>query len=378
MDFTLTEEQQIFRDSVARFVAEAYDFQRRRAIVVEGPGFLEEHWARFAELGWLAAPFPETYGGLGGGADEIMVTMEQFGRGLVVSPYLSTILLGGHLVLFAGSEAQKAAILPRIAAGELRLAFTYAEPQAHYDLNDVATTARRDGDGWILDGAKAVVFQAESAQMLIVSARSAGGRRDAEGIGLFMVETGAPGVSMCHYRTQDGGSASEVAFDGVRVAAEAVLGDPEGALPVIERVADHANAALCAEAAAIMWEIQERTVDYHKTREQFGQPLSKFQALQHRLVDLYAKCQLAQSMAYDATCALAIEDAGARRRAVSGAKFEIARYGRDAGQEGVQLHGGIGMTDDFIIGHYFKRLTMINATFGDAAYHLARYRAQAA
>ena len=378
MDFSLTNEQKIFQESVTRFVASEHDFMARRKILKAEAGYLPEHWATFAELGWLAAPLPEEHGGLGGSPVETMVVMEQFGRGLVVGPYLGTVVLGGTLLNAGGSDAQKAELLPAVAEGSLRLAFAYVEPQARYDLHDVTTTARKDGDGYRIDGHKGVVLYAATADKIIVPARTAGGQRDEDGITLFLVDADAVGLHARHYATQDGGRASEFTFDGVRVGADAVIGAPDGALPIIEEAIDHGIAAVCAEASGIMWAIYEQTLEYHKTREQFGQTLGKFQALQHRLVDVYMKCELSQSMAGAAAVGVTESDPTERKRAASAAKFEIAKYGRDVGQEGVQLHGGIGMTDELIIGHYFKRLTTINSTFGDGAHHLARYRALSA
>ncbi len=378
MDFSLTDEQKIFQESVTRFVASEYDFRNRRKILKTEAGHLPEHWAKFAELGWLAAPLPEEHGGLGGSPVETMIVMEQFGRGLVSSPYLGTVVLCGTLIGAGGSDAQKAALLPAVADGSLRLAFAFVEPQARYDLHDVTTTARKDRDGYSIDGHKGVVLHAATAEKIIVPARTAGGQRDEDGITLFLVDADAVGLRARHYATQDGGRASELSFDGVRVGADAAIGAPDGALPIIEEAIDHGIAAVCAEASGIMWAIYEQTLEYHKTREQFGQSLGKFQALQHRMVDVYMKCELSQSMAGAAAVGVTESDAAERKRAASAAKFEIAKYGRDVGQEGVQLHGGIGMTDELVIGHYFKRLTTINSTFGDGAHHLARYRALSA
>jgi alkylation response protein AidB-like acyl-CoA dehydrogenase len=374
MDFSLSEAQTIFRDSVARFVADEYPFATRQRIVAEEPGYREAHWRRFAELGWLAASLPEQHGGLGGSAVETMLLMEQFGRGLVMTPYLTTVVLSGNAVLLGGSERQRAALLPAIGQGRLKLSLAFAEPQSRYDLFDVRTRARKRGGGYVLEGHKSVVLYAETADKLIVSARTAGGVRDAGGISLFLIERNAPGVELRGYPTQDGGRASEVRLAGVRAAAEDLLGPAGEALPILERVVDHAIAAVCAEAVGAMWSVYEQTLAYHKTREQFGQKLGSFQALQHRLVDVYMKCQLAQSMVYEATLNLDDPDPRARARAVSSAKFEIGKYARDVGQEGVQLHGGIGMTWDVAVGHHLKRITLIGASFGDSSYHLRRYR----
>lgn len=374
MDFSLSEEQKIFRDSVARFIAEEYPFDKRQARVAEEPGFSEAHWRRFAELGWLGAALPERCGGLGGTPVETMLLAEHFGRGLVMSPYLATVVLGANAVLHGGREDQRRALLPEVAEGRLKLAFACAEPGSRYDLHHVGTRARREGEGYVIDGHKAVVFYAACADRIVVSARTGGALRDPEGLSLFLVDAKAGGLEARHYPTHDGGRASELRFDGVRVDAGELLGEAGGALPVIERVADHAIASLCAEAVGAMWAVYEQTLAYLKTREQFGRTLGRFQALQHRMVDVYMKCELAQSMVYEATLHLDSPDATARRRAASSAKYEIGRNARDVGQEGVQLHGGIGMTFELPIGHYLKRITMINASFGDPRHHLRRYQ----
>ena len=374
MDFSLSEEQKIFRDSVARFVAEEYPFDKRQALVAEEPGFSEAHWQRIAELGWLAAALPEACGGLGGTPVETMLLAEHFGRGLVMNPYLATVVLGANAILYGGNKEQRRALLPEVAEGRLKLAFAYAEPQSRYDLHHVATRARRDGEGYVIDGDKAVVFHAACADRIVVCARTGGEVRDPEGLSLFLVDPKAKGLEARHYPTQDGGRASELRFDGVRVGAEDLLGEAGGALPVVERVVDHAIASVCAEAAGAMWAVYEQTLAYFKTREQFGQTLGRFQALQHRMVDIYMKCELAQSMVYEATLHLDSPDATARRRAASSAKYEVGHNARDVGQEGVQLHGGIGMTFELPIGHYLKRITMINASFGDPRHHLRRYQ----
>lgn len=373
MDFSLSEEQSIFRDSVARFLSESYPFERRQELVAAGDGYAEDHWRAFAELGWLALPIPEAYDGLGGSPQETMVLMEQFGRHLVVSPYLATVLLSGQLVLEAGSEAQKAELLPALAAGALKLAFAYAEPQAHYDLTDVETRAVARGDGYTIDGRKSVVLYGCAADRLIVLARTGGAARDRAGLSLFLVDPAAPGLTARHYRTQDGGRASDLLFDSVRVGGDTLLGALGAAAPMVERVADLAMVALAAEAVGAMWAVYERSLDYVKTRTQFGQALGTFQSLQHRLVDLYMNCQLGQSIAQGAVLTVSSAEPGDAARAVAAAKYKVGDCARRVGQEGVQLHGGIGMTMDLPIGHYLKRLTMINATLGDPRHHLRRY-----
>ncbi len=373
MDFTFSDEQTMFQESVRRFLADEYGFDKRRAILAEDHGFRPAHWQSFAELGWLAAPFPEALGGLGGSPVETMLLMELFGRNLVVGPYLATVVLGGQTVLLTGDSAQQEAVLPAVAGGEMKLALAFAEPRSRYDLADVSTRATADGAGYVLEGQKAVVFYAATADKIIVTARSAGDRRDPGGITFFLVDADAPGLGARHYRTQDGGSASELTLDRVRVGPEAVLGAPGAALPVLETVLDHGIGAVCAEAGGAIWAVYEQTLDYLKQRKQFGQTIGSFQAIQHRMVDVYMKCQLAQSMVYEVTDALSGDDPGRRRRAAAAAKYEVGRAADHVGKEGIQLHGGMGMMDEMPLGHHFKRITMINASFGDPSHHLRRY-----
>ncbi|MFZ4532531.1 MAG: acyl-CoA dehydrogenase family protein [Alsobacter sp.] len=372
MDFDLTEEQSLLRDSVTRLLADAYDFDARKTITASPEGRSPAVWARFAEMGLLGLPFAEADGGFGGGPVETMIVMEAFGAALVVEPYLATVVLGGGFLRAAGSATQKEALIPGIVAGERLLAFAQTERQARYDLCDIATTARRSGDGWMLEGSKGVVQHGDSADMLVVSARTAGGQRDSDGIGLFLVPADAPGVERRGYPTQDGMRAAEITFSGVQVGPDAVLGDPEGGLAVIARVVDEAMAALCAEAVGAMAQSQALTLDYVKTRQQFGTAIGQFQALQHRAADMFVALEQARSMAMFATMMAHEPDADARSRAVAAAKVQTGRSGRFVGQQAVQLHGGVGMTMEYRIGHYFKRLAMIDTLFGDADHHLAR------
>ena len=326
-----------------------------------------------AELGWLGVTVPEACGGIGGGPVETMVLMEAFGAGLVVEPFFPSVVLGGSLVAMAGSEAQQQAVLPALVAGELKLAFAWVEGQSGYDLFDVETRAERRDGGYVLNGAKGVVLGAPTAGRLIVSARTAGASRDRDGIGLFLVDRDAGGVKLREYRTVDGLRAAEVAFENVAVDGGAVLGDPQGALPVIEAVAERAVAALCAEAVGAMDAVVRGTAEYLRTRKQFGRPIGAFQVLQHQLADMWMESEEARSMTYVATLRIDDPDPGLRAKAISGAKHLIGRYGRLIGQRAVQLHGGMGMTEEMRVGHYFKRLTMIDVMFGDEAYHLKRY-----
>ena len=373
MDFSLNEEQRILKDSADRFVREHCSFDRRRALVSDEPGYSEENWRRMAELGWLGACVPEVCGGIGGGPVETMLLMEAFGAGLVPEPYFPSVVLGGNLVATAGSEAQKQALLPALAAGDLKLAFACVEAQAGYDLFDVETTAERRDGGYVVNGAKGVVLGAPTADRIIVCARTAGGSRDRDGIGLFLVDRIAGGVQLRGYRTVDGLPAAEVAFENVMVDEDATLGDPQGAWPTIEAVAERAVAALCAEAVGAMDVIVNSTAEHLKTRRQFGRPIGTFQVLQHQFADMVIASEEARSMTYAATLRLEGSDPALRAKTVSGAKHVIGRNGRLIGQRGIQLHGGMGMTEEVGVGHYFKRLTMIDLTFGDHAYHLRRY-----
>jgi pimeloyl-CoA dehydrogenase small subunit len=370
MDFDLNDEQRLLKDSVERLISERYDFEQRKQFAQTHDGWSREMWAQYAELGLLGLPFAEQYGGFGGGPTETMIVMEAFGRGLVLEPYLATVILGGGLLRHAGSEAQKSRLLPEIAEGKLRLAFAHAERQSRYELADIATTARKDGAGWRLDGEKSLVLHGDAADTLIVSARVEGSRRDRSGIGLFLIDAGANNVTRRGYPTQDGLRAAEIAFSGAW--AEDVLGTPDRMLPAIERVVDEAIAALCAEAIGVMSAMHELTLDYLKTRRQFGRAIGEFQVLQHRSVDMLVALEQARSMALFATMMAAEGDAAERHRAMAAAKVQIGRSGRQIGQEAIQLHGGIGMTMEYKVGHYFKRMTMIELMFGDADTHLAK------
>jgi pimeloyl-CoA dehydrogenase small subunit len=369
MDFDLTDEQRLLKDSVERLIADHYAFEQRKKYMAEPAGWSTAVWNQYAELGLLGLPFEETLGGFGGGAVETMIVMEAFGRGLVLEPYFATVILGGGLLRRAGSEALRAALVPQIVAGNLKLAFAHVERQSRYDLADVATTARKDGDGYVLDGAKSVVLHGDCADKLLATARVSGARRDRDGIGLFLVDADAPGVTRRGYPTQDGLRAAELTLSGVRVAADAVLSD--NALPAIEHVVDEAIAALCAEAVGTMQAMHETTLEYLKTRQQFGRPIGSFQVLQHRSVDMLVALEQARSMAMFAAVMAGEEDASERRRAIAAAKVQIGRSGKHIGQEAIQLHGGIGMTMEYSVGHYFKRMTMIDMLFGDADAHLA-------
>ncbi len=371
MDFDLTDEQRMLSESVNRLVTHAYgDFEQRKGYRAEARGFADANWAALAEMGLLGLPFDEADGGFGGGPVETMIVMEAFGRGLVLEPFLATVVLAGGLLRRAGSEAQRAAILPSVVEGSMVLAFAHQERQARHDLHDVATTARRDGEAWVLDGAKGVVLAGDSADRIIVSARSSGARRDRDGISLFLLDPATPGVTRRGYATQDGLRAAELVLEGVRVPADALLGQEGQALPLIELVVDEANAALCAEALGAMDVLRDLTVDYLKQRQQFGQAIGNFQALQHRAADMLVATEQARSMAMYAAMMVQSGDAAARRTALSAAKALVAKLADQLGKDAIQLHGGIAMTEEYKAGHYFKRLTMIGTLFGDVDHHL--------
>ncbi|HEY2619208.1 MAG TPA: acyl-CoA dehydrogenase family protein [Acetobacteraceae bacterium] len=367
MDFDLTDEQRLLKDSVDRLIGDQYQFEQRKKYMAEPDGWSRAVWQQYAEIGLLGLPFAEAHGGFGGGAVETMIVLEAFGRGLVLEPYFATVILGGGLLRRAATPAQQQALLPQLAQGKLKLAFAHVERQSRYDLADVATTARQDGANWVLDGAKSVVLHGDCADRLLVTARVSGDRRDRRGVGLFLVDPAAAGVSRRGYPTQDGLRAAEVTLSGVRVAQDDVMQD---ALPAIEHVVDEAIAALCAEAVGTMQAMHETTLEYLKTRQQFGRPIGQFQVLQHRSVDMLVALEQARSMAMFAAVMAGEENAAERRRAIAAAKVQIGRSGRHIGQEAIQLHGGIGMTMEYKVGHYFKRMTMIDKLFGDADVHL--------
>ena len=368
MDFDLTDAPPLLADRVNRLVADTYgDWEKRKTYAREPRGYAGQTWRAMADLGLLALPLPSEQGGFDGTPIETMIVAEAFGRGLVLEPFLPTIILGlGILRRTAGDSA----LLAEVAAGDVTLAFAHQERQARHDLHDVATTAMREGDGFILNGAKGVVLHGDSADRLIVSARTSGARRDRDGLSLFLLDPATPGVTRRGYPTQDGTRAAEVVLDHVRVPAAALLGEPDAALPLIERVTDEAIAALCAEAVGVMETLRDLTVEYLKQRQQFGQPLAGFQALQHRAADMLVATEQARSMAYYAAMMVTHPDAGTRRTALSAAKALVGRLADSVGKEAIQLHGGIGVTEEYKAGHYFKRLTVIAGLFGDVDHHL--------
>jgi len=345
---------------------------RAKKYMAEKGGWSKAVWGKFAEQGLLGLPFSEDDGGFGAGAIETMIVMEALGKALLLEPYLPTVVIGGGFLRHGGSAAQKAAYIPAVIDGSKTFAFAQLEKNSRYDLGDVSTSAKKKGDGWVIDGEKFVVLNGESADVLVVTARTRGGQRDANGIGVFLVPGNAKGVAKKGYPTQDGLHAADITFTGVEVGADAAIGDPENGLALIERVVDDARIALCAEAVGLMDESLKSTVEYLKTRKQFGVPIGSFQTLQHRAADMFVALEQARSMAMFAAMAGDFDDAKERATAVAAAKVQIGKSGKFVGQQSIQLHGGIGMTMEAKIGHYFKRLTMIENTFGDTDYHLRR------
>ncbi|WP_420135389.1 pimeloyl-CoA dehydrogenase small subunit [Rhodopseudomonas sp.] len=372
MDFDLSEEQRLLKDSVEGLLKSSYDFDSRKKYAKEKGGWSRDVWGKFAEQGLLGLPFSEEDGGFGAGAVETMIVMEALGHSLVLEPYLPTVIIAGGFLRRAGSAAQKTAHLPGIIDGSKTFAFAQLEKNSRWDLADVTTTAKKKGDGWVIDGEKFVVLNGEAADTLVVTARTAGGQRDRSGVGVFLVPADAKGVSRKGYPTQDGQRAADITFTGVEVGADAAIGDPANGLPLIEAVVDDARTALCAEAVGAMDESLTTTVEYIKTRKQFGVPIGSFQVLQHRAADMFVATEQARSMAMFATMAAEFDDAKERANAISAAKVQIGKSGKFVGQQSIQLHGGIGMTMEAKIGHYFKRLTMIEQTFGDTEHHLTQ------
>src|SRR6476660_4278180 len=372
MDFDLNEEQRLLKESIDGLLTDSYDFEARKKYMKEQGGWSQAVWGKLAEQGLLGLPFAEEDGGFGAGAVETMIVMEALGKALVLEPYLATVVVGGGFLRHGASAEQKAAYIPGIIDGSKTFAFAQLEKNSRYDLSDVSTTAKKKGSGWIIDGEKFVVVNGENDDTLIVTARTKGGQRHAAGIGAFLVPADAKGVTRKGYPTQDGLHAADITLTGVEVGADAALGDGENALPLIERVVDEARTALCAESVGLMDESLKTTVEYLKTRKQFGVPIGSFQTLQHRASDMFVATEQARSMSMFATMAGDFQDAKERSNAIAAAKVQIGKSGKFVGQQSIQLHGGIGMTQEAKIGHYFKRLTMIENTFGDTDYHLRR------
>lgn len=374
MDFEQSPEQAQLVESVTRFVERRYAFGARKAIIASGAPCSDETWTAFADMGLLGLPFAQEHGGFGWGAADMMDVMGVLGAALVVEPYLSTVGLAAQFIARGGSAEQKTQLLPAVAEGRLKMAFAHAEEDARYDLAHVESRARRAADGWLIDGRKCVVLHAPSAGKIVLSARTAGDANDPEGISLFLVEAHAQGLACKPYRTIDGMPAADLELRHVAVPDEAVVGRVGEAGPLIEQVVDFATALLAGEAVGVIRSVNDQTLEYLRSRRQFGVALGSFQALQHRMVDMMISHEQARSMACLACAAVDTEADPARRgRRVSAAKIRIADACRQIRHEAVQLHGGIGMTDELKLSHAFRRLTAISQQFGDTGHHLARF-----
>ena len=369
MDFSLNEIQTMLDDSVEKFIVNDYDFDTRQKYAGSETGFSPEVWQTFAELGWTAVPFSEEDGGFGGGPIDMMVLMLRFGKGLIVEPYLANIVLAGGVLRRAGSETQKEQWLQPIIGGELQAALAFVEPQSRYAINNVATTAMADGDEWVLSGTKGVVLNGGNADLLIVPARTSGELTDENGITLFGISADASGIFRNAYPTVDGHQAAEITLDNVRAGADAVIGEVGDGFAALDAAIDEATLAVCAEAVGIMQVLTEKTIEYSKDRMQFGVPIGSFQALQHRMVDMFTECEQSYSLLIWATM-LAAQGSNEAKRAIHSIKHQVGSVGRKVGQEAVQLHGGMGVSWEVDIAHYFKRLTAIDQMFGNADWHL--------
>jgi alkylation response protein AidB-like acyl-CoA dehydrogenase len=372
MDFTVSEEQSMLADSVAKFIDNDYDFEARQKAAESDLGYSQDLWQTYAELGWTAVPFDEDDGGLGGGPVELMLMMEQFGRGLLVEPFLANIVLAGGVLRRLATDDQKAQWLAGIISGETHAALAFAEPQARFNINDIATTATADGDGYVLNGRKSLVLNGGSAELLIVPARTAGAQADEDGITFFAIAANSAGIDIRPYKTVDGQQAAEIAFDNASVPGTSVLGEVGNGYVTLRDVIDEATLAVCAEATGIIRTMHDKTVEYAKNRVQFGLPIGSFQALQHRMVETLMECEQSQSLLLWSAM---VNDSGDpdARKSIHALKHHIGTAGVNVAKEAVQIHGGMGVTWDLDIAHFFKRLTAIDLLFGNADYHLDKY-----
>ncbi|MEC7250990.1 MAG: acyl-CoA dehydrogenase family protein [Pseudomonadota bacterium] len=375
MDFSFTEEQTLLQESVSRFMQNDYGFEARQKNASTEQGFSAENWQTFAELGWLGVPFSEADGGFGGGAIETALMSEQFGRGLLIEPFLATVILAGGAIKHGGSEEQKSQYLPGIIDGSKHAALAFVEPQARFNIADITTTATADGDGYVLNGYKAVVLNGPQADFLVVSARTSGEQRDEDGVSLFVMDAATAGISRRDYPTVDAFRASEITFENVKIGADSLIGEAGKGLPILQQAIDDGVLSVGAEAVGCMEVLYKDTVEYCKQREQFGQPIGKFQVLQHRMVDMFMEHEQSKSLMFMAAMRMAEGYGAEAQKAVSAFKVQVGKSGKFVGQNAVQLHGGMGMTEELNIGHYFKRLTIIDTLFGNVDFHLQRFGA---
>ena len=374
MDFSNTEEQQMLQESVQKFVYKSYDFDTRNKIIATEKGFSDENWELFAELGWLTVPFQEEDGGFGGSAVDLVVMMEEFGKAMLVEPFVATTVLAGGLISEQGSAQQKAELLPKIMEGKLQLGCAYAEPGSRFNLANIKTSAAADGDNIVLNGSKTAVLNGSNAEVLLVVARESGAATDTTGVSVFMVDATSDGVSIQAFANVDGKKSAEITLKDVSVPATARLGEAGSALPALTAVVDRATLAVSAEAVGAMEAMLHKTVEYSKTRKQFGTAIGTFQALQHRMADMFIECQLARSIVIMAAMKLdGGEDATEKSKAVSAAKSRIGKAINNVGQEAIQIHGGIAMTEELDVGHLFKLVTAAEIMFGNTDYHTERF-----
>jgi alkylation response protein AidB-like acyl-CoA dehydrogenase len=376
MDFEPSDDQRLLVESVTRMLSDTYGFAQRKGYMALPEGYSPAVWSQFAEQGLLGLPFAEEYGGFGGTAQEVMLVMQAFGRVLVLEPFFPTVVLAGTAINTAGTPDQKSALLPAIAGGSLKLAFAHSERQARYDLTDIVTSAKRNGSGWLLDGSKTVVSHGETADKIVVSARTSGDRHDADGITLFLVDAKASGLARRGYVSRDDSRAADIALSNVSVTDADVLGEVGKGLPIIQRVVDAGIAATAGETVGAMEAMNEMTLEYSKTRVQFGNPIGSYQVVQHRLADMFMAQEQGRSMAILATMSVGNPDETARAHDMAMAKVGIGQAGRYVSQSAVQMHGGIGMTEEYAVGHYFRRCMVIERLFGDPAYYLNKLAAE--
>ncbi|GAA0688487.1 pimeloyl-CoA dehydrogenase small subunit [Marinobacterium maritimum] len=369
MNFSLTEEQQMLQDSAARFIGQNYSFERRQKDTSLAQGFDPELWRQIAELGWLSVPFSQQNGGFDGDATDLMVLMEQFGKGLVALPYLPTILLFGRLLDLAGINTSYSKLLGQVIEGNIQGSLAFMERQARYQLSDVKTEAVRSEQSFVITGEKALVLNGPNCDKLIVSARTSGGQYDEEGISLFLVDANASGLSRTDYRLMDGQTVANFYFDQVKVPTEQLIGQEGKGLMLLKRVIDQALLGTCAEALGLMHRLTDTTIEYSKVRKQFGVTIGSFQALQHRMVDMFTACEQTRSLLFRAVCSAASMETNEHQKNLHALKVLTGRNGKAVGNEAIQLHGGMGLTDELDVGHGVKRLMVINSLFGDADFH---------
>ena len=372
MDFTFNEEQTLIQDQVDQFIQKEYDWERRQSLSNSELGYGDDNWKKFADLGWLGISVSEESGGFGGSAIESMLIMEAFGKGLVVEPFLETIIMAGAIIDDHGTEEQKNEILEPTISGEMQLALAYAEPQSRFNLEDVVTEAKADGDEYILNGYKSVVMNGPASNKLIISARTSVSQFDKSGISLFVVNSDTDGLNKTNYKTVDGRRASDITLENVKISKSNLIGEVDKGFDILDSAIDKSILAISAEAVGAMEVLYKTTVEYCKTREQFGTAIGKFQVLQHRMVDMFMEYEQCKSLLYMATMKFE-EGSQDAKKAISGLKYQVGKAGKYIGQHAVQLHGGMGVTDELNVGHYFKRLTTVGTIFGNTDYHLKKY-----